>query len=315
MFLWLTIILLAYLFFSLSSLGDKLILTGFKKDDLIRTKAPTPQLNPKLYIFYMGMLNILVIFLIPFIRFSFPSIMAIAWSMLTALVSILAIYFLFIAVEKFEVSRVVPTIGALQPIFILVLTWIFWGFQAITRVNFLAFILLLLGTLAISIEKTSRVTKEYLIITVFSSLLFSLAYVFSKLVFLSQPFLQGLVWISLFNFLLSLILLLDKDLRKQVFTKKSDFTQKNKSLFFFTQSAGAIASILQAFAISLVPISHLAIINSLRGVQYIFLFIITLFFSVLFPKVLKEEISKKAIIQKVFSMLVIIVGLALLVIS
>jgi hypothetical protein len=75
-----------------------------------------------------------------------------------------------------------------------------------------------------------------------------------------------------------------------------------------------LANFLQSFAISLSPVAFLAIVNSLRGIQYIFIFLITLFFSVFFPRILKEEISKSIIIQKSISIGFIVVGLALLVI-
>lgn len=298
MFFWLLIIILAYLFFSLASFGDKLILAG----------PP----DPKLYTFYVSILSILVVFFIPFTKFSFPNAEGIVWIILEAVVYILGLYTMFVALEKFDVSRVMTTIGALQPILILILTWIFWG-TVITGMNFLAFLMLFLGSIIISVEKRLKITSNYLILIMFSSLMFSFDYIFSKLVFLNQPFLQGLIWMRIFSFLFALIFLFSRDLRKKVFSKQTTLNQKNITLFLFTQSAGGIANILQSFAISLVPVAYLAIINSLRGVQYIFLFIITLFFSFFFPKIFKEDISKKIILQKTISVLLIVIGLGLLI--
>ena len=296
--LWLFIIILSYLFFGLAFFGDKLILAG----------PP----NSKLYTFYVGALSILVVFFIPFTTFGFPNITGLLWIILEAIVYMLGLYAMFFALEKFDVSRVMTTIGAIQPVIILILTWIFWG-TVITGINFLAFVFLLVGSIIISTEKKYKITNDYLLLVLLSSLLFSLDYVFSKLVFSQQPFLQGLIWMRIFSFLFALFFLFDKSLRKQIFSKKKVVNKKTGLLFFFTQSAGGLANILQSFAISLVPISYLAIISSLRGIQYVFLFLITLFFSFFFPVIFKEDISKKVIIQKTIAIVLIVSGLAILI--
>ncbi|OGZ72528.1 MAG: hypothetical protein A2908_01500 [Candidatus Staskawiczbacteria bacterium RIFCSPLOWO2_01_FULL_38_12b] len=298
MFSWLIVIILSYLFFSLAFFGDKLILSG----------PP----NSKLYTFYVGALSLLVIFFIPFIKLSFPSALGLLWIVLEAIVYILGLYAMFIALEKFDVSRVMTTIGATQPIIILILTWIFLG-TVVTGANLLAFIMLLLASIVISMEGKFKITGNYLILLVFSSLMFSLDYIFSKLVFFNMSFLQGIVWMRIFSFLFVLIFLFDKSLRIQIFSKKTTLNKKTGLLFLSTQSAGGIAGLLQSFAISLAPVSYLAIVNSLRGVQYVFLFIITLFFSFFFPKILKEDISKKVILQKTIAIILIVIGLAFLI--
>ena len=303
---WLFIIILSYLFFSFSFFGDKLILSA---------KSASAALNPKFYTFWIGVMNILVIFLLQFTTLSLPSVMTMVWIIATSLVSTLGLWAMFCALQKFEVSRVMPTIGALQPIFVLLLSCLVWGGQVISGRILLAFTLLLFGSIIISIEKTSKITGEFLVLNITASFLFSLGYLFSKFVFLHQTFLQGLFWIGLSTFLFSLIFLTDTALRSQVFSKKATVNKKTAILFIFTQTAGGIANILQSLAIYLVPISYLAIANSLRGIQYIFLFVITIFFTLFSPSILKEEISKKVIIQKTCSVLAIILGLAILVIK
>ena len=296
---WLLVIIAAYLFFSLAYFGDKLVLSG----------PP----NAKLYTFYVGSLNILVVFFIPFANFGLPNLMGFVWALAEAAVSILGLYFMFIALEKFEVSRVMTVIGAIQPLLILLLTWIFWQGQILTGNNLLAFTLLFLGSLLISVQKKLQISRHYLLLIFFASLMFSLDYIFSKLVFFHQPFLQGLIWMRIFSFLCVQVLLFDKTLRSQLFTKKPTLNKKTRIIFLCTQSAGGLAAILQSLAISLAPLAYLATVNSLRGIQYVFLFLITLFFSHFFPKVFKEEISEKVIIQKIAAIVLIVVGLAVLV--
>ncbi len=302
MILWFFVIIASYFFFAISAFGDKLLLAG--KPD------------PRAYTFYVGVLNISTLLLLFFVtNIHWPGLSAIFWAFLFGLTTILALYFMFCAVEQFEVSKVTPALGGLMPIFIFLLTQVFFGWQGISVVGFLAFLLLVAGSVFISIETSFSLKPAYIKLVSGSAGLFSLAYIFSKMVFLQEPLLLGIVLIGLATAFVALLLLLDARFRRAIFGKQATFDRNNGALFLLFQFSGATAGFLQNWAIALVPVGFLAIMNALRGVQYVFLFIITLFFSVLLPKILKEEISKKIIIQKVFSMLVIIAGLALLVIS
>ena len=297
---WLLIAILAYLFFAFGSFGDKLVLTGKPK--------------PKSYTFYMSVFGLSVLLLLPFAKFSLPSPVGLGWVILDAFVRIMGIYTMFVALSKFDVSKVMATIGATQPIFIFVLTWIFWGPQSMTGIDIFAFILLFIGSVIISIEKNIKVTGDYLKITIFSSLLFSLDYVFLKKVFLNQSFLQGIILVGTFIFLFALVFLFRKSSRKEIFERKMVLNRKTQMSFLLAQLSGGAANFLQGFAISLAPVAFLAIINSLRGIQYVFIFLITLFTSIFVPNLLKEELSKKIIVQKIISIVFIAVGLAILVI-
>ena len=97
---WLLIGILAYFFLALSSLGDKIFLKG-KQD-------------PKTYVFYVGLLSGLVVFIIPFINCDPISI----WPLLEGVVYIAALYTMYFALDRFEVSVVMPILGGLQVVFI-----------------------------------------------------------------------------------------------------------------------------------------------------------------------------------------------------
>lgn len=297
---WLLVIILAYLFFSLSNLGDKLILAG------------PPQ--PSSYTFYIGVLGLVFALCIPFVGISIPQTNILLWIIAEAVVNVLGLYTLYSALEKYEVSKVITTIGVTQSIFIFALTWVFWGIQPIGVFDIIAFILLILGSMIISSERNFRKTEDYLKITLLSSFLFSLDYIFSKIVFLSYPFLQGFIWMRICIFLLVMFFLLSKSARKEIFRKQNFAKTKAKTMFIFTQISGGLANVMQAFAIFLAPIAFLPIVNSLRGLQYVFLFIMTMFLSFFFPKILKESLTEKAIFQKIISTILIGLGFWLLII-
>jgi len=299
MAIWLLAIITAYFFFSLSSLGDKLILSGPPK--------------PKSYTFYVGIIGLSVVILIPFMEFGLPEKNSFPWIISEAVIYILALYFMFSAVKKYEVSRVATTMGATMPLFVLALTWLFWGGQTMNKTNIIAFALLILGNIIISFEKNLKSANGYLKMTLLASFIFSVDYVLAKIIFLKEPFLLGFFWMRMFGVIIALLFLLSKKAREEIFAKQNFLNKKTASLLTFTQTSGGIANILQAFAISSAPIAMLPILNSLRGVQYAFLFLIVLSFSIFLPKILKEEISKKIIVQKIIAIILIAGGLALLV--
>ena len=121
---WLFVIVLAYLFFSLSSFGDKLVLKG-----------PSKAIS---YAFYAGILNIFLVFALPFIGFEIPPTAMFFWLAVDAIAFILGLYFGFSAVDEFEVSRASATIGAMQPIFIFFISLALFGYQDISVYDFLA---------------------------------------------------------------------------------------------------------------------------------------------------------------------------------
>jgi len=280
-------------------LCDKLVLSGPPK--------------PKSYTFFVGALGGLIIFLAPFAEITFLNATELTFVFLEAAAYVLGLYIMYSAFERFDVSKVMVTVGATQPIFILVLTWLFWGFNAVSKKEVLAFAMLLAATIIISSGKKTKASRGYLKITILASLIFSLDCVFQKYVFLTQPFLAGFIWMRMAAFLFVLLFLFSRKSRKEILQKHTVFNKKSVVPFLGSQTSGGLANILQSFAISLAPVGVLPIINSLRGIQYVFLFVMALFFSFFFPKILKEEISKAVIIKKIVSLIFIAAGLAILV--
>lgn len=303
---WLIVTILAYLFFGFSSFSDKLVLAG--------------KPNPNSYTFYVGVFGLVAVLIIPFtgyfypfIAFGFPSSVALVWIVLEAIVHIIGVYTMYVALKKFDVSRVIAIIGATQPVFIFILTSVFFGIQAPVIADVIAFALLLIGSIIISIEKSIKITKDHLKIVLFSSFMFSIDYILIKMVFLNQPFLQGTIWMAVFIFVFVFALLINRNARREIFSKKMVLEKKTQVVFLSAQVFGGVANFLQSFAIYLAPVIFLATINSLRGVQYVSLFLLTLFVSLFYPKILKEEITPKVVIQKIISVVFIASGLAILV--
>lgn len=290
--LWLIVIIISYFLFAFVSLGDKYLLIG----------PP----NPKTYTFYVGVLGILILLLAPFVGFFVPGVFEILLCLLAGAIYIFAIFGIFEGLERFEVSRIIPAVGAFVPLFTFALICLFSaGKEILGFKELLTFPVLILGGIFITYDPAKRVSKKSLKISVIAALLFSLAFVLSKYVYLALPFWTGFIWIRIGAFLTALCFILFKDVRDEIFTRKSDFNKKTGLLFLFNQGLGAGAFILQNWAIALAGLVYLSIINALQGVQYVFLFILT-------GLILKEGLSKKVILQKFFAIILIGIGLIFL---
>ena len=297
--LWLAVAISAYFLFALVALGDKYLLAG----------PP----NPKSYSFYVGTLGILVLVLVPFVGFSIPEISQVFLSLLAGVVFILALFGLYTALENFEVSRIIPAIGGLLPLFTFGLVYLFLGGEGIlSSWKILAFILLLAGSVLIAFEKGKSITSKSLQISALTALLFAIAFILTKFVYFSQPFWSGFIWMRIGGFLAAVCFIFTKEVKREIFERKFTFQKKTGTIFLFNQGIGAGAFILQNWAIALVPFGFLAFINALEGTKYLFLLIFTILLALKFPKILKEEISKKILFQKIIAILLIGGGLVLL---
>lgn len=299
---WLIVIIISYFLFAIVALGDKYLLAG----------AP----NPKSYSFYVGILGGLVLILIPFVGFSIPVFYQILFCFLAGAMFIFALLGMFEGLEKFEASRIIPAVGGFLPLFTFLLVYFFsdrketlgfWGL--------LAFLLLLLGSVLVTIEPGKRISFASLKISAVTAFLFALFFVLTKYVYIMLPFWTGFIWIRIGAFLTALFFIFTKEVRREIFARKFTFNKKTGIFFVLNQGVGVGASILQNWAIALAGLAYLSIINALQGVQYIFLFIFTIFLSLKFPKILKEEVSKKVIFQKIIAILLIGGGLVLLTIK
>ena len=297
--LWLPIIIFAYFIFAVTSLIDKYLLTG----------PP----NPKSYAFYVGVLGISALVLVPFVGFSVPETSQILLALSAGAIFIFAFFWFYTGLENFEASKIVPAIGGILPLFTFGLVYLLSGRQEILGgKEIFAFFLLISGSVLIALERKRGITLGSLKVSVIAAFFFSLAFVFSKYVYLGQPFWSGFIWMRIGGFLAALCFLLTKAVREEIFLRKFTFQKKTGTLFLFNQGMGAGGFILQNFAIALVGLAYLPFINALQGIQYVFLFLIIIFLARKFPRIVEEKLTKKNILQKVISIALIGLGLIIL---
>lgn len=299
--LWLAITVLAYFILAVVFLVDKYL--------LINAIA-----NPKVYAFLIGMAGLLVIVLIPFVNFYIPSPVQVVLSFSAGASFVLALLWFYKGLKDFAVSQVVPVIGAFNPLITFGLIYLLspnkW---TLSFYEIFSFILLIGGSILMTVEKEKSVTRLSLKISVIASFFFALSFVLTKYVYLAQPFLNGLIWTRIGGALMALMLfVIWPEIRQEIFKQKNNFEKRPFGVLLLNQTAGAAAGLLQNWAIALAPLIFLAFINALQGLQYVFLLLFSIFLSFKFPRILKEFISRKIIIQRVVAILLIGLGLILL---
>ncbi len=286
------------------------------------------------YAFFVGIwsiFNICLLFFDPWI----PSFRELTLDLLAGILFLITLVFWYKALHQSEATRVVPIVGALIPIFSFLFSYIFLG-QVLTQQQFLAFLVLINGGVLISVKQTKfyeikqvfmrfkgifgnvlggihakyRPTRRLILNSVVSSLLFAVYYVLIKYIYLHQPFIGSFVWSRMGSFLGAIAILFFPEWRRMIFENKSKASGvKNFSFFIFIRLLAATAFILLNWSISL---GNVALINSLQGVQYIFLMIIVLFLSSRHPRVLKEELGGGILLQKMIGTCLIMIGLYML---
>ncbi|MFC1598076.1 hypothetical protein ACFL2M_00905 [Patescibacteria group bacterium] len=301
---WLLAVLVGHFLNAISYVLDKVLLTKSIQ-------------NPFAFTFYIGILGLLAVLLIPF-GFEVPSAGMIGLNLAAGALFIVALLFFFLALKGQETSRIVPFIGGGVPLFTWVFELLFLDTQLSGR-QLIAFAVLVVGTVVIAIEvgdKKSKPTKvaqkerirdwSYALAAAF---FFAIAFGLTKIAFDNQPFFSAFIWMRFGSFLFPLLFLLWPKNRKAITDSFSMFKEKAGYLYLVAQGFGAAGFIFVNYAISLASVS---LVNALQGVQYAFLLIIAIIGTVKFPKLLQETMNKKSLAIKIVGVFIIAGGLYLI---
>lgn len=267
--------------------------------------------SPFVYTFYINLLALLGIFLLPFgVEFSTPILI---YSTLAGITGNLALLAFFQSLKEGEASVVGPTVGFLNPTFTLILGSLFLG-QTITQNQLLAFIVLVSGGLILTFGVWSKGLKlnQQFIMMLLAGLFFALSYLFLKEAFEVSNFISGLVISRLAGALFALSFILLPQVRKDIFSpkKSSDVSMKQTGiLLLIGQAMGAIQGLLLTYATSL---ANPALVNSVFGIQYLVILTVVLFLYNKHPNLLDEKLTKASILQKVIGVIILSFGLYLL---
>lgn len=292
---WLWVAPLAYFLSAIVAVVDKFLVT-----EKIR--------EPISYAFYIGILSFFVIIFIPF-GFYVPPLKTIALSLSSGILFLAGSVLLYKALFKNETSRVITVIGGLTPVFTFLASFMLLQ-ERLDWHHLSAFIALLAGSVLISMDKEGLYYKiKGFQMVVGSALLLSLSYVLSKFVYTGEPFTNGFIWIRLGSFIAALFLLLSRKNRRLIFQTSENLKTDTSLTLLGNKALAGISFMILNFAFAT---NSVTIVNAVQGIQYAFLFLITIFLSYKFPHILKERISKEILLQKIVAILLIGAGLIIL---
>lgn len=289
--------LLAYLFNAASVTLDKFLLTKSVG-------------HPLSYIFYISLFSLLALLLLPLTHI--PNFPAFLLGSVSALLWTLGAYFMFAALKTGQPSRVIPVIGTLTPIILLFDAVVS---KTISSQQILAVIVLILGLVFLTaLDWKGRFSKDELLLEFASSLFFAVSYLILRQAYLQEQFLTVFVWSKFIIIPMLLIMFFAPPLKKLITSSPASgpvfkLLSKMGVLFLIAQAAGGSSELLLMYSISL---ATPALVNSLQGSQYAFLFLINSVLSHKYPDVFKEKLTRLAIFTKLSGIGFIGVGLYLL---
>lgn len=306
---YLLIAITAYLLNAVSVTIDKILLVK---------RLP----NPALYVFYISAFSLSVLLAAPFAPF--PEMKPFIIGSFSTILWTLGAYFMFKALKSGEAARVVPIIGTLIPVILLIMA----ALSGSVNLNEVWAVVILLSGLVFLIFPylKGKFFKEELMLEIISALFFANSYYLLKLAYNlnaanissaaynSSNFFSIFVYSRLILLPLILLTLAVPFFRKWVFAGSSHQTpvslwSKTGFILFVGQAAGGGSQMLLTFAISL---ASPAVINSIQGIQYVFLFVLGLLLSKKFPTAFSEKLTKLNLAGKIIGIILIFFGLLFL---
>ncbi len=279
--------------------------------DKILLKKSVPQ--PIIYAFTISILSLLIIILAP-LGYTLASTAAISAALFSGITFSIALFAFFSALAKSEASIVGPVVGALNPLFSLIIGT-FLG-QSLTLNQTLAVLVLVIGALTISFKKTTtRADFDHFLLMLTAGFFFGLSYVLLKSSFDQTNFITTLINKNLGSGIFALGILVFPKVRADIFASfkaqkhNPHLSKLTAILLFLGQAMGAIQGLLLSFATSL---ANPSLVNSLFGIQYLVILLVSIILYRSHPHLLDERLTKSVITQKIIGVVILSFGLYLL---
>ncbi len=290
MFFWIGLAVFAQLINALSVIIDKYLLNS---ENGVR--------DPVVYTFYVSMLSGIVLIMAPFGVVSWPGSDTIFLSLMTAAAYIFSILCLYQSLKISSASDVVPVAGAVSAITTFVFAYWFLH-QDLPEGFLLAFSFLTAGLFLISGFRFTGKSFSYVFL---AGVFFGASAFLMKLLFLSASFADGFFWSRMANVLVALLLLFLPQTYVAIRNRIKVSPARTKWLVVGNKAMAGFAFILTLFAIN---IGSVSVVNSLSGLQFVFLLPLAYFFHQKMPKSFPGEIEHHRFPHKLVGIISIIIG-------
>lgn len=283
---------------------------------LISDKAFVQKLlpDPQALAFISGASGIFTFVLIPWFLVPAP-LVVIAAGIFSGILFITGLVIFFTALRQDEVSRVVPAMGSMIPLFTFGLSVGILG-EVLAGKFLWAFILLSIGGLLIAFRSFadifSRLVLARFLLEILAAFLFASAAVFQKYAFNGTEDISAFLWSRIGAAAAAVPLIGYTSVRRRI----ADFTRTavgKPEVGVFYVSSQIMSGLIPLITTAAIALGNVSLVNALQGVQYVILFILAIFFSRRWPQIFAEKVSRKIFLQKSIATVLIATGLALLV--
>lgn len=257
---------------------------------------------PVSYTFWTVVTGLAVVLIWPWV-YEGLAVKSIAIDLFSGVFFSLAIYVFFKAISQGEVSRVIPFIFGLAPIFDILISLI-TGRNPLSLNEVAAISLLIPGALLISYNR--GFLGKHVAIKILAAFLWSAYFAFWQYAAQNGVTLNHFMWNRIGAGGILILLLLVPVFRKAAF-KHQHIQNKpgTAGLFLFKQAIGGANLIFLSW---LLVAGKISVINSLQGFRYAFLFFGVLILSKHMRHILKEDVNRHVIFQKLGALALIFLG-------
>ncbi|KKR21942.1 MAG: hypothetical protein UT50_C0002G0033 [Candidatus Moranbacteria bacterium GW2011_GWA2_39_41] len=272
--------------------------------------------HPAIYAFYSGLLTAFVFFMVPFGFHAMTPYFAMV-SIVTGIIFTYGFLTLFFAINKSEASRVMPVVGAVVPLVTFILSGSLLS-EYLSKAQSIGIFALIVGGLLISFDFPLKNKKKFFhgfYYSILAGILFAIEVTSFKYLSDDYTFANVFIWTRWGVTLGALSLLLVPQWRKVILNSFGSFKNTKKEhhqtggLFILNKILGGAGSILTKKAITL---GSATVVSALVSTEYVFILIIGLMLSFQFPKIFQEKEDALGITQKIVSILIISLGVALI---
>ncbi|OQY55915.1 MAG: hypothetical protein DRR08_16340 [Candidatus Parabeggiatoa sp. nov. 2] len=294
---WLFFVVIGHFFLATNAVISKVLITKYVNNIFV-------------YAIFAGMVSSLPVLVVPFKPIALPDFSLLIISLITGMLNVYALIPSLKALSIEEVSRVMPILR-FTPLFVLILSILFLGEQ-LTDYELMAFFLLFIGGLLISIHKTKdsfKISKAFYLMLL-TCLLFAIYSILTKFVYNQLPFYDGFILIRIGSVLAVLVLLSVSSYRSQFVRTFYEMPTQIKGVAFLYGIFNVFGQVFFNLALFMAPVS---LVSASSGINSVLVLLIALLLSHKYPHILKEDFSKTVLLQKSVAIFLIIIGAGIIV--